>query len=66
MVPSLLPPEDSSRYGQTLVQRSDRTMWYDKKAVVAKQTLRIEKDWWWGPQFQEGSSKLMLLTILNR
>ena len=33
MVPSLLPPEDSSRYAQSLVQRSVGTMWYGKKAV---------------------------------
>jgi len=57
MVPSLLPPEDSSRYGQSLVQRSVGMMWYDKKFVVTKWTLRNEKDWYWGPQFQEGSSK---------
>jgi len=48
---SLLSPEDSSSYGQNVVQRSDRTMWYDKKAVVTIWTLMNE---YWGPQFQEG------------
>jgi len=55
MVP--LPLEDSSRYGHSLEQRSDGTMQYDKKAVVTIQTLMNDEDWYWEPQFQEGSSK---------
>ena len=61
--PSLLPPEDSSSYGQNLVQRSDRTMWYDKKAVVTIWTLMYE---YWGPQFQEGIVVPTKLMLLNR
>jgi len=54
---SLLPPEDSSRYGPSLVQRSDRTIWYDIKAVVTIRTLVNENNWCWRPQFHGRSRK---------